>query len=54
MQFYVDKDLELIQFWNYPAAAVTTLFVGVQKHKPMHGFSPNFQDMFNPRGFKAD
>ena len=25
----------------------------IPQTKPMHGFSPNFQDMFTPRGFGA-
>ena len=29
-------------------------FVGVPQPKPLHGFSPNFQDMFTPRGSRAD
>ena len=29
-------------------------FVGGQQTKPLHGFSPNFQDMFTPRGSTAD
>ena len=29
-------------------------FVGVPQPKPLHGFSPNFQDMFTPRGSTAD
>ena len=29
-------------------------FVGVPQHKPVHGFSPNFQDLFTPRGSRAD
>ena len=28
--------------------------VGVPQPKHMHGFSQNFQDMFNPRGSRAD
>ena len=30
------------------------MLVGVAQPKPMHGFSPNFQGMFNPREFRAD
>ena len=29
-------------------------FVGVSQPKPLHGLSPNFQDMFTPRGSRAD
>ena len=29
------------------------MFVGVPQPKPMHGFSPNFQGMFTPRGSRA-
>ena len=29
-------------------------FVGVPQPKPLYGFSPNFQDMFSPRGSTAD
>ena len=29
-------------------------FVGVPQPKPLHGFSPNFQGMFTPRGSRAD
>ena len=29
-------------------------FVGVPQPKPMHGFSPNFQAMFNQRESRAD
>ena len=29
-------------------------FMGVSQLKPMHGFSPYFQDMFNLRGSRAD
>ena len=29
-------------------------FVGVPQSKPLHGFSPNFQGMFTPRGSTAD
>ena len=28
--------------------------VGVPQPKPLHGFSPNFQGMFTPRGSRAD
>ena len=28
--------------------------VGVPQPKPMHGFPPNFQGMFTPRGSRAD
>ena len=28
-------------------------FVGGPQPKPVHGLSPNFQDMFTPRGSKA-
>ena len=28
--------------------------VDVPQPKPLHGFSPNFQGMFNPRGSRAD
>ena len=30
------------------------MFVGVPQPKPLHRFSPNFQDMFVPRGSRAD
>ena len=51
------------KFWGYPvtSVAMTTLlrfsglkFVGVPQTKPLHGFSPNFQGMFNPTGSSAD
>ena len=29
-------------------------FVGVPQPKPLHGFSPNFQDVFTARGSRAD
>ena len=29
-------------------------FAGVPQPKPLHGFSPNFQDVFTPRGSRAD
>ena len=28
--------------------------MGVPQPKPLHGFSPNFQGMFTPRGSRAD
>ena len=28
-------------------------FVGVLQPKPLHGFLPNFQDMFTPKGSRA-
>ena len=28
--------------------------MGVPQPKPLHGFSPNFQGMLTPRGFRAD
>ena len=37
----------LIDFW-------VLKFVGVPQPKPLHEFSPNFQDMFTPRGSRAD
>ena len=36
------------------AAAAGIKLVGVPPPKPLHGFSPNFQGMFIPRGPRAD
>ena len=36
------------------AAAAGIKLVGVPQPKPMNGFSPNFQDMFTPRGSRAE
>ena len=36
------------------AEAVVIKLVGVPQPKPLHGFSPNFQGMFIPRGSRAD
>ena len=51
-------------FWGYPVitVAMATLFkifqflkfVGAPQPEPLHGFSPNFQGMFTPRGSRAD
>ena len=58
------KDVELIRFLGgYPMItfAMATLlkifqilkFVFVPQIKPLHGFLPNFQGMFIPRGSRA-
>ena len=57
-------DLELIRFWgvsgnNYCHGNNFKIFlvlkvVTVPQPKPLHGFSPNFQGMFIPRGSRAD
>ena len=36
------------------AAAAGIKLVGVPQTKPLHGFSPNFQGMFTPRGSRGD
>ena len=51
-------------FGGYPVITVATAtlfkifqvlkFVGVPQTKPLHGFSPNFQDLFIPRRSRAD
>ena len=48
------KILESVYGSILPLAAVGIKFVGVPQPKPMHRFSPNFWDMFTPRGSKAD
>ena len=61
--YFPQEDLELIRFWGYlvTTVAMATLlrfwvlkFVGVPQPKPLHGFSPNFQDMFAPSGSRVD
>ena len=55
--------VQLIRFLGYMVATVAMVMllnfgvlhiVGVQQPKLMHGFSSDFQDMFNQRGSKAD
>ena len=36
-----------LKFWGLKS-------MGVPQPQPVHGFSPNFQDMFTPRGSRAD
>ena len=59
----LQEDLELIRFWGSLATtvAMATLLrflgvkvVGVLQPKPLHGFSPNFQGLFTPRGSRVD
>ena len=38
----------------WAAAAAGIKLVGVPQPKPLHGFSPNFQGMFIPRGSRVD
>ena len=56
------EDLELITFWGFPVTtvAMATLLrfsvlnvCGVPQPKPLHRFSPNFQDMFVPSRSRA-
>ena len=30
------------------------IYMGVPQPKPLYGFSPNFQNMFTPSGYRAD
>ena len=57
------EDLELFRSWgisgnNYYHGNTEDFrllkFVGISQTKPLHEFSPNFQDMFTPRGSRAD
>ena len=43
-----------LEFFAVRMVAAGIKLVGVPKPKPMHGFSPNFQGMFTPRGSRAD
>ena len=48
----VDPDV-ICSSSRYPGGGGIKL-VGVPQPKPMHRFSPNFQDIFTPRGSRAD
>ena len=61
---FTPRDLQLIRFWRvsgyhcfhgytFKISGILN-FVGVIQPKPLYGFSPNFQDMFTPRGSRAD
>ena len=43
-----------VPFAILAAAMAGIKLVGVPQPKPMHGFSPNFEDMFTPRGSRPD
>ena len=40
--------------WQHLRLLGLKKFVGVPQPKPMHGFSPNFQDMLTETGSRAD
>ena len=40
--------------WQHFKDVLVLKLVGVPQPKPKHGFTPNFQGMFTPRGSRAD
>ena len=52
--FFCKSIWQLLVSWQQFRDFEVLNFVGVPQFKPMHGFSPSYHDMFNPRGSRAE